>query len=113
MHDIEHKSAQEEPASTPEQKGITTTGRQKLPRAWRYVIIGATVLLVLAVIFAGVLALTNQRAKQSPIAGTTPTTGTSTLVGNTVYVGAANGMAYALHAGNGKVLWHYLTDVTG
>ena len=38
MHDIEHKSAQEEPASTSEQKGMATTGRQKLPRAWRYTV---------------------------------------------------------------------------
>src|SRR6266581_8903677 len=59
MHDIEHKSTQEEPAFTSEQKGITTTGRQKLPRAWRYVLIGATVLFVLVVIFGSVLALAN------------------------------------------------------
>ena len=79
MHDIEHKSTQEEPASTPEQKYISTTGRQKLPRSWRYILIGATALLVLALIFAGVLALANQRAKQSPVAGSTPTSGATTL----------------------------------
>ncbi len=79
MHDIEHKSTQEEPAFTSEQKGITTTGRQKLPRAWRYVLIGATVLLVLVVIFGSVLALANQRMKQSSVASTTPTTGATTL----------------------------------
>ncbi len=92
MHDIEHKSTQEEPATTPEQKGISTTGRQKLPRARRYIIIGATVLLVLALIFAGVLALANQRAKQSPIVRQTPTTGATTLptsTAGTSTIGAA------------------------
>jgi outer membrane protein assembly factor BamB len=84
MHNIEHKSAQEEPASTSEQKGMTTTGRRKLPRAWRYIIIGATVLLVLVVIFASILTLANQRAKQSPVAGPAPTTGTSTLPTSTI-----------------------------
>jgi|GEM_PF-6469091 len=34
MHNTEHKPAQDEAASTPEQKGATTTGRQKMPRAW-------------------------------------------------------------------------------
>jgi outer membrane protein assembly factor BamB len=79
MHDIEHMPVQEEPASTPEQKDATTTGRQKLPRAWQYTLIGGTVLLVFAVIIAGVLALANQRVKQSPVAGSTPTTGATTL----------------------------------
>jgi primosomal replication protein N len=46
MYDIEHKPEQEEPAFTPEQKDITTAGRPKLPRAWRYAIIGGTALLV-------------------------------------------------------------------
>ena len=36
-----------------------------------------------------------------------------TLVGKTVYVGAANSMAYALRTDNGKLLWHYLTQVGG
>jgi len=35
------------------------------------------------------------------------------LDGNTIYIGAGNGMAYALHAENGRVLWHYLTQVGG
>ncbi len=84
MHNIEHKPAQEEPASTPEQKGATTTGRQKLPRAWRYILIGGTVLLVFAVIIAGVLSLANQRAKQSPVTGTTPTIGATALPTSTI-----------------------------
>lgn len=86
MHDIEQHSTQDdsaveitdlqpqkEPVPTPIEKGATTTGRRKLPRAWRYILIGGTVLLVLAVIFAGVLSLANQRAKQSPVVGLTPT----------------------------------------
>jgi outer membrane protein assembly factor BamB len=103
MHDIEHESAQNdsvvevphvqpqaaEDTSTPVQKGITTIGRQKLPRAWRYIIIGGTMFLVLAVIFAGLLSLANQRANQSPHTGKTPVTGaspfpTSTVVGSTL-----------------------------
>ena len=79
MHDVEHKSSQEEPASTPEQRGITTTGKQKLPRASRYIIIGATALLVLALIFTGILSLANQRVKQSPVTRTTPATRATAL----------------------------------
>jgi outer membrane protein assembly factor BamB len=87
MRDIEQHSTQDdsaveitdlqpqkEPAPTPVEKGSTTTERQKLPRAWRYILLGGTVLLVLAVIFAAVLSLANQRAKQSPVVGLTPTT---------------------------------------
>ncbi len=79
MHNIEHKPAQEEPSSSPEQKAATRTEKQKLPRAWRYILIGGMGLLVLAVIFAGVLSLANQRAKQSSVVETTPTTGATTL----------------------------------
>jgi outer membrane protein assembly factor BamB len=79
MHNIEHKPAQEEPASTPEQIGATMTERQKRPRAWRYILIGGAVLLVFAVIFAGLLSLANQRAKQSPVKETTPTSGVTAL----------------------------------
>ena len=79
MHNLEHKPAQEEPSSLPEQKGAKISERQKLPRAWRYIIIGATVLLVLALIFTGVLSLANQRAKQSPVKKTTPTIGATAL----------------------------------
>ncbi len=79
MHNIEHKPTQEEPSSSPEQKAATRTEKQKLPRAWRYTIIGATALLVLALVFTGVLSLVNQRAKQSPVVGSTPTIGATTL----------------------------------
>ena len=61
MHNIEHKPAQEEPASTPEQKGAMKTERRKLSRAWRYIIIGGSVLLVFAVIIAGLLTFANRR----------------------------------------------------
>ncbi len=67
MHDIEHKSEQDDSAVevtplqpqekrtfTPAQNGSTTAEGQKLPRAWRYAIAGGIVLLVLAVIFAGI-----------------------------------------------------------
>ena len=84
MHDIEHKPVQEEPTSTPEQKDATTTGRQKLPRAWRYALIGGTVLLVFAVIIAGVLSLTNQKAKQPTQTRSAPTTGVTTLPTSTI-----------------------------
>lgn len=117
MHNIEHKTAQEKPTSTPAQQSTPTTERQKLPRAWRYSIIGGTVLLVFAVIFAGVLTLASQRAKQSPIVELTPKTGSATipttvarettlpipattpipaplLSGNNVNVSIANGVAY-------------------
>jgi len=33
------------------------------------------------------------------------------LAGTTIYVGAGNGMVYALRADNGAVVWHYLTNV--
>jgi outer membrane protein assembly factor BamB len=86
---------QKEPAPTPVEKGTTTTGRQKLPRSWRYILIGGTVLLVLAVIFAGVLSLVNQRAKQSPVVRLTPTTvpttpPTSTIGATTLPTPASN-----------------------
>jgi len=35
------------------------------------------------------------------------------LDGNTIYIGAGNGMAYALRADNGGVVWHYLTQTGG
>ncbi len=41
-------------------------------------------LLALAVIFAGLLSFTNQRAKQSPVVGLTPTTGATALPTSTI-----------------------------
>jgi outer membrane protein assembly factor BamB len=79
MHNIEHKPTQEEPASISKEKGATMTGRQKLPRAWRYAIIGGSVLLVFAVIIAGLLAFANQKASPSPRIVATPTVGASTI----------------------------------
>jgi len=97
MRDIEQHSTQDdsaveitdlqpqkEPAPTPVEKGTTTTGRQKLSRSWRYILIGVTVLLVLAFIFADVLSLVNQRAKQSPAVRLTPTTVPTTLPTSTI-----------------------------
>jgi outer membrane protein assembly factor BamB len=78
MHNIEHKPTQEEPASISKGKGATMTGRQKLPRAWRYAIIGGSVLLVFAVIIAGLLAFANQKASPSPRIVPKPT-GASTI----------------------------------
>jgi outer membrane protein assembly factor BamB len=104
MHNIEHESAQDnsvvevthaqpqaaDDTPTPVQKGITTIGRQKLPRAWRYSIIGGTMLIVLALIFAGLLSLTNQKANQSqsPHTGKTPATGVSPFPTSTTAVGS-------------------------
>ena len=79
MHDIEHKSTQEEPASTPKQKDATMLERRKLPRTWRYIIIGGSVLLVFAVIIAGLLAFANQKASPSSRIVPTPTIGASTI----------------------------------
>jgi outer membrane protein assembly factor BamB len=79
MHNIEHKPSQEEPASTPEQKGATMAERQKLPRAWRYTIIGGSVLLVFAVIIADLLTLASQKANPSNRIVPTPTIGASTI----------------------------------
>src|SRR5438874_4755671 len=79
MHNIEHKPAQEAPASTLEQKGATMTERQKLPRPWRYTIIGGSVLLVFAVIIAGLLTFANLKAGPSPRIVPTPTIGASTI----------------------------------
>jgi len=78
MHNIEHKPLKEEPASTPGQNG-TTTVRQKLPRTWRYALIGGTALLVFAVIIVGLLSFTNQKAKQSSHTVPASTTGASTI----------------------------------
>jgi outer membrane protein assembly factor BamB len=44
-----------------------------------------------------------------PIGGTV--FGGPILVGTTIYIGAGNGMLYALRADNGAVVWHYLTNV--
>src|SRR5438876_10936060 len=79
MHNIEHKPLQEEPSSIPEQKGATTTERQKLPRARRYTIIGGTVLLVFALIIAGLLTFANQKANPSPHPSLAHTTGACIL----------------------------------
>ena len=112
-----HKPAQEESASTPGQKGVPMTERQKLPRAWRYTIIGGAVLLVLAVITAGLFAVTNQKANPSTRIVPTPTIGASNMpttvarettlptpaatslpafipTGHNVSVTTANGVAY-------------------
>src|SRR5438034_11338466 len=79
MHNIEHKPLQEEPSSIPEQKDATTTERQKLPRTWRYTIIGGSVLLVFAVIIASLFTLVNQKASPSSRIVPTPTIGASTI----------------------------------
>jgi outer membrane protein assembly factor BamB len=44
-----------------------------------------------------------------PIAATS--TNAPILVGNILYIGAENGMVYALSAGTGRLLWHYQTNV--
>ena len=79
MHNIEHKPAQEELASTSEQKGATMTERQKPSRAWRYAIIGGSALLVFAVIIAGLLTFANQKENSSSRLVPTPTIGASTI----------------------------------
>jgi outer membrane protein assembly factor BamB len=79
MHNLEHKPSQEEPSSLPEQKGAMMTERQQLPRSWRYTIIGGSVLLVFAVIIAGLLTFANQKAKPSPRIVPTPTIGASSI----------------------------------
>src|SRR5215472_15346068 len=92
MHDIEQNSPQndmaveitglppqKEDTSLPVDKPRTTTGRQKPPRAWRYILIGTVGVLVLALILAGVLSFVNQRAKQPAVRGTTPTSQATTL----------------------------------
>ncbi len=139
MHDIEHKSEQddsavevtplqpqEEPTFTP---GTTMTGRQKLPRVWRYAIAGGIVLLVLAVIFAGLLSLTRPKVNQSSPARPTSVTQSSTLptpattpikspvsTGHNVsmtitdgvaYLGTDDNVVYALRISNGTLLWRH------
>ncbi len=79
MHNTKHKPTQEKSTSTPEQKGATTIERQKLPHAWRYIFIGGSVLLVLVVIIAGLLAFANQKKSLSAHVTPTPTIGTSTI----------------------------------
>jgi outer membrane protein assembly factor BamB len=79
MHNIEHKPAREEPSSLPEQKGAMKTERQKLPRAWRYTIIGGSVLLVFAVIITGLLTFANMKASLSPRTIPTSTSGSPTI----------------------------------
>jgi len=145
MHDIEHKSEQDdsaveitplqpqaEPAFAPAQNGSTATGGQKLPRAWRYTIAGGTVLLVLAVIFASILALTRPKVNQAPPTKSTPATSSSTLptpatkpipskvwaghnvsltiAGGVAYLGTQDSAVYALNTSNGALLWRYKID---
>src|SRR6266702_2674902 len=128
MHNIEHKPLQEEPSSIPEQKGATTTERQKLPRAWRYTIIGGTVLLVFALIIAGLLTFANQKANPSPHPSPAPATGASTLptpattpipsshnvsvtiADGVAYLSSADNSAYALRISNGALLWRQKID---
>jgi outer membrane protein assembly factor BamB len=139
MHDIEHKSEQddsaievtplqpqEEPTFTP---GTTMTRRQKLPRAWRYAIAGGIVLLVLAVISAGILSLTRPKVNQSSPARPTSVTQSSTLptpattpikspvsTGHNVsmtiadgvaYLGTDDNVVYALRISTGALLWRH------
>ena len=86
MHNIEHKPAQEELASTSEQKGATMTERQKPSRAWRYAIIGGSALLVFAVIIAGLLTFANQKENSSSRLVPTPTIGALIPPGHNISV---------------------------
>ncbi len=92
MHDIEHKSEQddsavevtplqpqEERTFTPAQNGSTTAGRQNMPRAWRYAIAGGIVLLVLAMIFTGILSSRQQVVNQPSHPRSTPVTNSSSI----------------------------------
>ena len=145
MHDIEHKSEQDdsaveitplqpqaEPTYPPAQHGRTTAGRQKLPRAWRYAIAGGIVLLVLAVISAGILSLTRPKVNQTTAAKSTPATSSSslptpattpiqspvtvghnvsmTITGGVAYLGTADNAVYALRTSNGALLWRHKID---
>ncbi len=145
MHDIEHKSEQDDSAVevtplqpqekrtfTPAQNGSTTAEGQKLPRAWRYAIAGGIVLLVLAVIFAGILSSRKQTANQTSHPRSTPVTSSSslptpatkpiqspvwvghnvsmTIVDSVAYLGTADNAVYALRISNGALLWHHKID---
>lgn len=144
MHDIEHKSEQDDSAVeviplqpqaertfTPAQNGSTTTGRQLLPRAWRYAIAGGIVLLVLAVIFAGILSLTRPKMNQAPPAKFTPATSSSlptpatkpiqspvsvghnvsmTIADGVAYLGTVDNAVYALRTSSGALLWRHKID---
>jgi outer membrane protein assembly factor BamB len=86
MRDTEQNSTQNDSAVEitdlqPQKKETHTPAekRQKLTRTWLYILIGATALLVLSLIFAGVLAIANQKAKQSLFVGSNSTTGSTTL----------------------------------
>ena len=134
MHDIEHTSERGDSAIevTPAQNGSITTGRQLLPRAWRYAIAGGIVFLVLAVIFAGLLSFTKPRMNQTPPAKSTPVTGSSslptpatqpipspvsaghnvsmTIADGVAYLGTVDNAVYALSTSSGVLLWRHKID---
>ncbi len=147
MHDIEHTTArddsevqgtqaqpQAERTITPLREETATKGKPKRPSAWWYIIAGGTVLLVLAVIFAGLLSFGKQTVSKPSHPTPTPATRNSstpapsfiptpsatpinspvssghylsmTIAGGVAYVGTVDNAVYALRISNGALLWH-------
>jgi outer membrane protein assembly factor BamB len=148
MHNVKQASSQDNSAvkrtelpageelhAQPFQGEMTITGKLKMPRGWRYMLAGGTVLLVLAVILAGVLSSRSQSLKQPvhsvPLPVPTAITGSIyprsiaapkgkpivspvwsnhnvsvTIVDGVAYAGTYDNTAYALRVSNGTLLWH-------
>lgn len=146
MHDIEDTTVQDAPAvketqtQPPEERTLSPlredrpkTGKSKLPRGWQYVTIGGTVLLVLAVIFAGLLSFGKRTMSQPSHPRPTSVTGASstpipssiptpfatpiqspgfsgrylnvTIADGVAYVGTVNNAMYALRISDASLLW--------
>jgi outer membrane protein assembly factor BamB len=148
MHNVKQDSSQDNSAvkrtelpageelhAQPFQGEMTITRKLKMPRGWLYMLAGGTVLLVLAVILAGVLSSRSQSLKQPvhsvPLPVPTAITGSIsprsiaapkgkpivspvwsdhnvsvTIVDGVAYAGTYDNTAYALRVSNGTLLWH-------
>ena len=131
--------ASEESHSPPFQGPVALTKKLKVPRNWRYMLAGGTMLLVFVVILTSVLSSRSQPLRQSahsvpPPLPTAITESISpriipapaakpikspvwtdhnvnvTVVDDVTYAGTADNAVYALRTNNGTVLWHTKID---
>lgn len=140
MRDAEHELSQDESAveisPLPEERELPEAeklpagtghksagpgGRAHWGGAWRYILTAVVLCLALAFLLTNVVLPRHQQPKQSisPAAPTaTPATSYvptdygvyTTIVNGVAYVGAANGIVYALSTSNGSVLWRHKID---
>jgi outer membrane protein assembly factor BamB len=128
--------ASEESSSQLFQGRVVVTKQLKVPRNWRYMLAGGTVLLVFVVVLADVLFSRSQPLKQLAHSRSIPVSASTaiprsipipaanpinspvwmdhnvsvTVVDGVTYAGTADNAVYALRSSNGLMLWHTKID---